>query len=132
MDISFNCSKCGQSMVIDEDAAGVTIDCPNCGEPSHVPSQSAVVADEPEPFAVSTSPPLSPEPPAQILPPNSVTTRTEVVVTGIQMPFWSVVAFMIKWAVASIPAAIVLITIFFLLWFLFGLLGMGLMMHGLH
>jgi hypothetical protein len=132
MDISFNCSKCGQSMVIDEDAAGVTIDCPNCGEPSYVPSQSAVIADEPEPLAVATSPPLPPESSVQIPPPNSVTIRTEVVITDIRMPFWSMVALMIKWAIASIPAAIVLMIIFFLLWTVFALLGLGLMFHGLH
>lgn len=131
MDISFNCSKCGQSMVIDEDAAGVTIDCPNCGEPSYVPSQSTVIASEPEPLAVAPPPPISQQPALQITAPNDVTARTEVVITDVQMPFWSMVVFMIKWAIASIPAAIVLMTIFFLLWALFGLLGMGLMMHGL-
>lgn len=31
-----------------------------------------------------------------------------VVVTDIRMPFWSMVTFMVKWAVASIPAFIVL------------------------
>lgn len=34
--------------------------------------------------------------------------RTEVVVTDVQMPFWSMVVFMIKWALASIPAFIIL------------------------
>ena len=32
----------------------------------------------------------------------------EVVVVDIQMPFGSMVVFMIKWAIAAIPAAIVL------------------------
>ena len=31
-----------------------------------------------------------------------------VVVTDIRMPFWSMVMFMIKWAVASVPALVVL------------------------
>ena len=31
-----------------------------------------------------------------------------VVVTDIRMPFWSMVTFMIKWAVASVPALVVL------------------------
>ena len=34
--------------------------------------------------------------------------KNEVVVTNIQMPFGSMVGFMIKWAIASIPAAIIL------------------------
>jgi hypothetical protein len=32
----------------------------------------------------------------------------EVIVTDVRMPFWSMVAFMIKWAFASIPAFIIL------------------------
>ncbi len=37
-----------------------------------------------------------------------------VVIEDIHMPFWSMVAFMVKWAIASIPAMIILtlITIF--------------------
>lgn len=34
--------------------------------------------------------------------------KQEVVVTDIQMPFGSMVVFMIKWAIAAIPAAIIL------------------------
>jgi transcription elongation factor Elf1 len=30
MDITFSCDKCGQSIVIDEAGAGITVDCPNC------------------------------------------------------------------------------------------------------
>lgn len=35
-----------------------------------------------------------------------------VVLTGITLSFWSLVWFMIKWAVASIPAAIILVAVF--------------------
>jgi hypothetical protein len=34
--------------------------------------------------------------------------RQEVVITDIHMPFWSMVAFMVKWAIASIPALLLL------------------------
>lgn len=34
--------------------------------------------------------------------------RTEVVVTGLRIPFWHLVGLMIQIAIASIPAAIVL------------------------
>ncbi len=34
--------------------------------------------------------------------------QSEVVVTNIKMPFFSMVVFMIKWAIASIPAIIIL------------------------
>jgi hypothetical protein len=36
-------------------------------------------------------------------------TRREVVVTDIRMPFWSIVIFMVKFSVASIPAMIILV-----------------------
>jgi hypothetical protein len=35
-------------------------------------------------------------------------TSAHVVVNDIRMPFWSMVVFMIKWAVAAIPAFIIL------------------------
>lgn len=34
--------------------------------------------------------------------------QREVVVVDIKMPFWSMVMFMVKWAVASVPALVVL------------------------
>ena len=36
---------------------------------------------------------------------------TRVVVTDIRMPFWSMVRFMVKWAIAAIPALIILAVI---------------------
>jgi hypothetical protein len=33
---------------------------------------------------------------------------TRVIVTDIKMPFWSMVRFMVKWAIAAIPALIIL------------------------
>ena len=35
--------------------------------------------------------------------------RREVVVTDIKIPFWSMVVLMVKWAIAAIPAVIILI-----------------------
>lgn len=42
-------------------------------------------------------------------------TPTEVVVTDISMPFFSMVNFMVKWALASIPAFAILTVMFWLL-----------------
>ena len=39
-----------------------------------------------------------------------------VVVTDIHMPFWSMIIFMVKWALASIPAIIILTLIAALAW----------------
>lgn len=38
-------------------------------------------------------------------------TRQEVVVTDIRMPFMSMVNFMVKWAIASIPALLILVVL---------------------
>ncbi len=37
--------------------------------------------------------------------------KQEVVVVDVDMPFWSMVGFMVKWAIAAIPAFIILIVI---------------------
>ena len=50
--------------------------------------------------------------------------QREVVVTDIKIPFWSMVTLMVKWAVASIPAVIILFfiaaTVMMVLGLLFG------------
>ncbi len=43
-----------------------------------------------------------------------------VVVTDVRMPFWSMVVFMVKWAVASIPAIIILGALWTAVWMLAG------------
>jgi hypothetical protein len=50
-----------------------------------------------------------------------------VSVTDIDMPFWSMVGFMIKWAIAAIPAAMLLSVIFGLLFLLATVLFGGLL-----
>lgn len=37
--------------------------------------------------------------------------RREVVVTDIKIPFWSMVVLMVKWAIAAIPAVIIVFLI---------------------
>ena len=39
---------------------------------------------------------------------NIVITKNEVVIVDIKMPFWSMVVFMVKAAIAAIPAIIIL------------------------
>lgn len=52
--------------------------------------------------------------------------KREVIVTDIQMPFFSMVVFMIKWVLASIPAIIILAIIFFFGTAIFaGIFGVG-------
>jgi hypothetical protein len=42
--------------------------------------------------------------------------RLNVIVTDIHMPFWSMVIFMVKWALASIPAILILALIASVAW----------------
>ena len=50
--------------------------------------------------------------------------RHEVVVTDVKMPFWSMVAFMIKCSFTAIPAVIILSLIWSMIWGLvMGLFG---------
>jgi DNA-directed RNA polymerase subunit RPC12/RpoP len=67
MDISFTCDKCGKRLVIDDAAAGITIECPECGKAVYVPSSASSPKPndpptrvEPKPLnRASTAPPRS-------------------------------------------------------------------------
>ena len=54
---------------------------------------------------------------------------TRVVVTDIRMPFWSMVVFMVKWAIAAIPALIILIIFWAVMMGLLGGMGSMTRMH---
>lgn len=52
--------------------------------------------------------------------------RREVVVTDIKIPIWSMVILMVKWAIAAIPAVIILMLLAALISTLLGMIpGMG-------
>ncbi|MGD0650379.1 MAG: hypothetical protein ABSA97_04450 [Verrucomicrobiia bacterium] len=140
MDITFSCEKCGQNIVVDEAGAGITVDCPRCGQPVYVPS-IASSATQSAPVRIETAsarqvPVATPinhvpaRPVGLAITGNRGPAGNPVVITDVQIPFWRLVVLMIKWGIASTPAALVLMTIFFMLWAFFGLLVVGLMMHG--
>jgi len=120
---------------MDEGGAGSSVDCPNCGSPTYVPTQSSTPpppepAEEvvpPPPFVTVSAPPPLPAPPT---PPTPAIAR--VVITDIQMPFWRIVAIMVKWAIAAIPAALIMMLIVIILSAVFGLLGLGFLLRGFH
>jgi len=39
MDITFNCTKCGQHLVVDEAGAGLSVPCPKCGNELTIPTK---------------------------------------------------------------------------------------------
>jgi transcription elongation factor Elf1 len=45
-DIIFACSHCSTSLVVDAAAAGMTLDCQNCGKPTTVPNMTIEAAAE--------------------------------------------------------------------------------------
>jgi ribosomal protein L40E len=51
---------------------------------------------------------------------SRVDISAETFIKDVEMPFFSMVIFMVKWAIASIPAAIILILISLLFWGCFG------------
>ena len=54
----------------------------------------------------------------------STENTTQVIVTDIRMSFWSMVIFMIKWAIAAIPAFLILAIVVGVLSAILGGLGM--------
>ena len=48
--------------------------------------------------------------------------RREVVVTDIKIPFWSMVVLMVKWAIAAIPAVIILMLLVALITLVLGMM----------
>ena len=49
--------------------------------------------------------------------------RQQVTVVDIKMPFGSMVVFMVKWAIASIPAFLILLALLSAVMMFFGVLG---------
>lgn len=59
----------------------------------------------------TSEPPVKDQPRAPLRPDESIQVRS-VRVVDIQMPFWSMVEFMVKTSLASIPALIILFMVF--------------------
>jgi len=54
-DIVFDCPTCHKSMVVDEVAEGMAVDCPGCGGRVVVPSKSGKTAETPAPRPPATT-----------------------------------------------------------------------------
>ena len=86
--------------------------CPSCGLINPVGAQRCDCGYD---FATGSQQDSFIEPPAIRNAPSGLQTHVQresvsaVVVTDIKMPFSSMVVFMVKWAVASIPATIILV-----------------------
>lgn len=102
--IQFACPNCGQPHEVAYMHGGKTMRCPGCANKIPIPQKTTV--------------PVPPTPPTPTQPPP-----TRVVVVDFNMPFASMVGLMVKWALASIPAALILAFVFGGAWlFLWGLM----------
>lgn len=61
-DIMFECSQCGQRIVVEKSAAGLKADCPICSTPMMVPPGNAVAESEKGGEPIGESVALAPEP----------------------------------------------------------------------
>ena len=112
IDIDLTCPHCQQDIAAGGDMAGQDVACPGCGGSIHIPG------GEPPPVQAApaakkivvhkhrngaTTVPHNPHSPV-----GTASRNQNVTVTDIQMGFWSMVVFMVKWALASIPALLIL------------------------
>jgi DNA-directed RNA polymerase subunit RPC12/RpoP len=138
MEIRFSCPVCGQHIKADEDMAGASVKCPICGKQLIVPPAGQAAPQppaQPPPVTQPVPAPPTPAPSAGAAPRAEVTVSyppagarelSRVVVTDIRMRFGSMVRFMIMWALASIPAFLMLAVIWGAIALLFTLLFTGL------
>jgi hypothetical protein len=60
-DIAFDCPLCSGNLVVDVAGAGLTVDCPHCGQPITIPRPEP--SPEPEPLALPQPSDVTPSPP---------------------------------------------------------------------
>ena len=96
MDITFNCESCGQELVIDEAAAGVTVECPKCNQELTVPAPDwSAPSEPPAPAPTTKSLVLALRVAGTIFAVVCiahvlrVVTRSDVVIAGYQLPLWA-------------------------------------------
>ncbi|MFU8780730.1 MAG: hypothetical protein ACNA71_06860 [Kiritimatiellia bacterium] len=96
VDINISCPHCGELAKAPSKYAGKSADCPSCGK-------ELLIQETYRPSAQGAVPQLNANP-----------RITTVVVTDIKIPFVSMIILMVKWAIASIPAFIILALIGFI------------------
>ena len=110
MALKFNCKHCNEIIISKFLKTGELAECKNCGEKNTVPKNFESVPDsqyessQPNKKTIEVSVDKSSD-------------TNEVIIKDIKMSFGSMVEFMVKWAIASIPAFIIL--------FLIGMMVMG-------
>ena len=105
MALQFNCQHCNELVFVFQAAGGKIAECKKCGEKNIIPEDDCNnKQSDSKTIEVSTHK-------------GNSTQFQPVTIEDIKMPFGSMVQFMVKWAIASIPAFIIL--------FLIGMMVMG-------
>ena len=130
MALKFNCQHCNELIISKFLKAGEIAECKKCGEKNTIPENAEGISDAEIKSEHTISDAFEDGNNKQT---NSKTIEVSthqgnstqfqpVTIEDIKMPFSSMILFMIKWAIASIPAIIIL----FLIWMMvMGVFGVG-------
>lgn len=110
--MKINCPRCKSKLEVD--AIGDFVSCPSCSVEFNV-EESQKTKSLIEKTYISPVPdnPIFSKPSSVLTMPVRTNEPNYVIVTDIRMNFMSMVEFMVKWVLASIPALIILAIIFF-------------------
>jgi len=102
---SLTCPNCSDVFVISDESVGTQVQCKKCGArfwalPPETVEAPAVTGPADPPAAARGQIPLPP-----------ASAPVKVTVSDFDMPFRSMVGFMVKWALASIPALLILLLV---------------------
>jgi len=98
--MNFTCIHCKQSLEIDDDQGSRTVQCPACGKFILVPmpiTTAQIIATTQLASQNQHDTPLTSNASQEV-------NKSEIRIVDFDMPFMSMVRFMIKWAIAAIPA----------------------------
>jgi len=104
MAVKFKCKHCNEIIISKFLKAGELAVCKNCGEKNTVPKNFESVPDSQD----ESSKPNKKTIEVSV---DKSSNTNEVIIKDIKMSFSSMVEFMVKWAIASIPALIILVFI---------------------
>jgi len=125
MALQFNCKHCNELVVSKFLKVGEIAECKKCGEKNTIPENAEGISDSEiksehtisDAFDIGSNKQTNSKT-IEVSTHKGYSTQFQpVTIEDIKMPFSSMVVFMIKWAIASIPAFIIL--------FLIGMMVMG-------
>ena len=108
MALKFKCQHCNDIIISNFLKVGELAECKKCGEKSTIPQDAEEAAD-----TIYKGKKVKSKT-AEVSATQSYN-ASDVIITDIRMPFMSMVMFMVKWSIATIPAFIILLVLGFAL-----------------